>query len=223
MSDVLIATDGGGFFRSYLFIHGTDLYNLIAASPIFPNPTPIKMWKSADGGATWAALASFVSAQTLFNVSGAPCIIGTKMFMYYVPTGGGGVTSLASFDFTTDTFTAIATTSSSGSFSAPFISGAVSTLIYTLNGGASSGTQVGKYTANVWSSIGNMVPTGSYVSSAPEALLLGSSGVLHILYRGGQSPSGLPDDLGYAKVVASVLTGSIGSTIVYSAYSDRPT
>lgn len=217
-SDTFIAIDGGAFHRQYLFTYDGALYDLIPDQSNFSTPTPIKMYKSTDGGLTWAALTSVLNAGAFFSVSGGICLIGTKLYVWYVPSGGF-VTGLGFFDFTADTFTAVATSGNTGVFTAPFLAGTDPAQIYTLNGGAIGGVAIGQYVANVFSVIGTMNNIAPYTASAPEIFLRGSSGILHVFYLAAKTGSG-PSDLGYANVVTGTLNGTIGSTIVFPSYGD---
>ena len=220
MSDVFIAYDGGSFFKTYLYTYNGNLYNLIPAKPSFPNPTVISMYKSTNGGTTWTALASTISAQYLANVSGPVCLIGTKLYIYYMVSGTFEV-GLAYFDFTTDAFTTLTVTGAGTAFDSPFMVGSVATQLYLTDNASGGKVQVGQYVSDAYSNIGVISASGTYANVYPELLFLGSSGVLHIFYRAqltDLSSSGA--DLGYANYSGSTLSAG---TIVYTGFNDQYT
>jgi len=217
MSDVFIGYDGGQFFRTYLYSYNGSLYCLIPDQDNFSTPTAIRMYMSTNGGATWTALSSTLSAQESFNVSGPPVLIGTKLYIYYA-VNATSANGLAYFDFTTNTFTSVTTTGNLSYFSLPCMAGAVATQLYIADAEHGlNGIQISQYSSNAFSAIGQLNPAGSYVYYQLQILILGSSGVLHVFYAAAATETS-SGDLGYANVVSGSLSAG---TIIYTGFLDQ--
>lgn len=217
MGESFIGYDGGQLFRTYLYGYGGNLYNLMTDVNNFATPTPIRMYKSLDGGTTWSALASTLPGEAGFNVSGPPVLIGTKLYIYYAddPTAA---TALGYFDFTSDTFSGVSTTGNLNRLTDPFMAGSTASQFYIADQEhAGNGIQVSQYTSNVFSALGQINPAGGNTFCETQALFLGASGVAHILYCTGTSSVGA-GSLAYGNIVSGVLSSG---TAVYPNFQDR--
>lgn len=226
MADVFIAADGQGlnYFQPSLFKYGADLYQFIPSilPPTFPNPGPIQMWKSIDSGATWSLLPSTLLSQ--FPGTAAVCLLGTKLYVFYQTSSiSSSAGLLAYFDFASgaDTFTLVTTSGTVPQPDISFLAGPDANHLYLVNTQSFSGLFVGEFISNAYSSIGSLTSgLGANVITA-TAVLLGASGILHILYE--TSPTGFyadPTNLDYCNVQSGALVGTTGSTVVLSPLSD---
>ena len=217
MSDVFIGYDGGQYFMRYLYSYGGNLYNLMTDLNNFSAATPIRMYKSTNGGTTWASLSSTLAGEAVFAVSGPPVLIGTKLYLYYASNALSS-SALAYFDFTTDTFNAVTTTGSTNQLANPFMAGSAASQFYIADqehGG--NGIQISQYASNVFSAVGQVNPAGSNTFCVTEALFLGASGITHILYVTGTSIFG-PGNLAYGNIVSGVVSSG---TAVYAGFLDN--
>lgn len=222
VAESFIAIDLGGYYQQYLYSYGGNLYQYITKLNGFL-PTTMQMWKSVDNGSTWAVLASTLSIPRSSSSSVSPLLIGTKLYFWgYI----GPViinTTLYYFDFTTETFNIISTTSSPTSRPSSFISGLTNALIYTIAaGGSGLGSLIfGKYVLNVFSSISTLNPIAPYTYAQPQSSIQGTSGIVHVLYEATKQSTAIgPADLGYVNINGGSVTGSIGSQIIYPNYAD---
>jgi hypothetical protein len=183
------------------------------------------MWQSTNGGATWSALATLTAAVSTYTCGS---IFGTRLYFWYA-TYGASTAGLAYFDFTTNGFL-IVTTSANPSNSAVGNAGLIAVLdtahqfVASYNVGTGAGTvTVSKYSSGAYAVIGAITRfTGGYGEGAPEGMIVGASGILHLLYTASVTAGGSsPCDLGYANVVSGVLSSTtMGHTIAISGYSN---
>lgn len=219
-TDVFIALDQANYFDRFLFSYSGNLYQLIPGPLDFVtfNPTPVAMWKSVDNGVHWTVLSSFLNVPSGFSTAISPCLIGTKLYFWYLPSA---TSTLAYFDFTTDTFTSLVTTSSPTFVTSKFLAGPDAAHLFAVDGTSSISLRIAQYLSNVYTAIGTRAPVLPYRNVQPQQMFYGASGVLHILYEANQSVSAVgPSSLGYLNVNGGAISGTIGSTIVYANYGD---
>ncbi len=219
MSDVFIALDPQNYFNSFLYSYGGNLYQLIPHVDSGGNPVSIQMWKSTDGGTSWSALASTISLATDFeDASCSPCLLSTKLYLSFFASGF--TIGLGYFDFTTDTFTSVTTTSSPSFALNRYLAGPDANHLFVVYA-TSNNVVVGEYVSNAFTSIGTKAAVLPYKFAQPQQIIYGASGVLHILYEATRQSSTIgPSELGYLNVSGGVIGGTIGSNIVYTNYSD---
>lgn len=219
-SDVFIASNQGNYFTALSYSYAGNQYMFLPVVDSFFGGLFIKAWKSADGGATWASIAQLaVSNFTSSPVS--PCLIGTKLYLWYVVSGF--TRGVAYFDFTTDAFTTVTTTGSPATGFSRILTGLAATELFTVYSGGSLGASVviARYLSNAFSVIGTLAPNSPYTNSQPQGAIQGSSGTLHILYEATKQASAIgPSDLGYVNLTSGSISGNIGSNIIYANYSD---
>jgi hypothetical protein len=222
-SDVFIALDPGGeFFQPFLFNYNGNLYQLIPSQASYPTPGPIQMWKSTNSGATWTVLSSTVLSQRPEGV--AACLLGTKLYLFYPNSSTSSASGeLAYFDFTTDSFTLVTTTGTVPQPDNSILAGPDPNHLYVINFTVIGGAHliIGELVSNAYSSIGSLPEVLGADGMCANSMLLGASGILHILYT--TSPFAVqtsPSSLAYCNVQSGVLVGTTSSTVVISSFSD---
>jgi hypothetical protein len=198
-----------------LFEYSGVLYqlteSLIGVDSNFDPIQSLIMKASSDHGQTWSQAAIFGGTTGYYFGSMASDLVGTKLYFVFNPFDS---LSFAYFDFTTLTFNAI---SVSG---APFTLGNIYLEVLDANHifivlGA---VTVGEIVSGVYTSIGSISPSGAYGNFNIEAVILGSSDVLHIFYTATFAGGSLgPSDLWYFNVNAGVLSTPVR---VKSSYSN---
>lgn len=218
-TDTFIATDQTNYFNRFLYNYNGNVYQLIPTIDAFFSPLAITMWKSADDTATWVKLTNSVSLATDFeDAACAPCLLGTRLYLSYFATGF--TIGLAYFDFTTESFTVVSTTSSPSFALSRLLTGPDANHLYVIYA-TSNNVVIGEYVTNAFSVLGTLAAVPPYTRCQPQAAITGTSGVIHILYEATKQVSAIgPSDLGYLNVNGGIIGGTIGSTIVYANYSD---
>jgi hypothetical protein len=233
--DVFIGLDQANYFNRFLYGYSGNLYQLIPIVDTFRAPLSIRMWKSTNSGASWSLLSSSIALQngtggTANQAGASPCLLGTKLYIScYAPAtlpsppGVPGQINIACFDFTTDTFSIVTTTSNPISAPSRLTAGSDANHLFLVYSGGTGlkSVVIGEYVSNAFSVLGTLAPNSPYTNSQPQQAICGSSGILHVLYEATQQSSAIgPSDLGYVNVVSGSIGGTIGSNIVYTNYSD---
>lgn len=220
MSDVFIASEQTGRpSQPFLCSYGGNLYQLVPVTA----GTPITMYQSTNGGASWASLAT-LTGKTVYVPGG---IFGTRLFFWYL--NGSFAVELGYFDFTTGAFVTI-TTSGNPTFAeleeGPLIAVLDNTHQFVATeapSGVLGSVGVGEYVSGAFTAIGTIArSTGGYADGSPEGMIVGASGILHLLYTASASGAvGSSCDLGYANVVSGTLSSTtMGNVIAVSGYSN---
>lgn len=221
-TDVFVALDQGDYFDRFLLGYSGNLYQFISTYDIITfTPTVVKGWKSIDGGATWSAVASTFTIPNAFSPSISPLLIGAKLYFWHY--AAGGLTAVHYFDFATDTFALVATSNNPNNRASGLLAGLSADLMFTAHetGVIAQSVVLGVYTASTFSTLTTLVPVNPYKHSQPQAMIQGTSGVVHVLYQATKQAGTVgPSDLGYVEIVGGTVSGSIGSNIIFTNYSD---
>jgi hypothetical protein len=222
VSDVFIANDQlGRPSQPYLCSYGGNLYELIQDTA----DNNMTMWQSTNGGATWSLLATLTAAVSTYTCGS---IFGTRLYFWYA-THGASTAGLAYFDFTSNGFLIVTTSGNPGN-QAVGDDGLIAVLdtahqfvsSYGVPGFVNS-VVVSEYVSGAYGVIGTIAHnTGGYAAGAPEGMIVGASGILHLLYTASATGFGSsPCDLAYANVVSGVLSSTtLGHVIAVSGYSN---
>lgn len=222
MSDVFIASEQTGRpSQPFLCSYAGNLYQLIGDTA----DTNLTMFESTNGGSTWASVATLATFASYYQCG---WLLGTRLYIWYI-THTSPKPGIAYFDFTSGAFVVVST-SGNPSFAnvegSPLIAVPSASNQFVVSGspgGVVGSVGIGEYVSGAYSTVGTIArSTGGYAQGAPEGMICGASGILHLLYTASASGSlGSPCDLGYANVVGGALSSAtMGNVIAISGYSN---